>query len=152
MTLFKGYRPQVSPSLPLQHRDTHHWSDLPAFSSVSLRVSTLPHLTSSSDGSNWYLSLGSFWTGIKSMKSVQPSYETITETLTFNLTFSINSSSGLLRDSSVTSLATRTANNGAIEASSIYKFGSFYYLFTSWDNCCQGTSSTYNIRVGRSTS
>lgn len=84
------------------------------------------------DGSNWYLSLGSFWTGIKSMN--------------------INSSSGLLRDSSVTSLATRTANSGAIEASSIFKFNNLYYLFTSWDNCCQGTSSTYNIRVGRSTS
>ncbi|KAG5717197.1 hypothetical protein E4T56_gene15316, partial [Termitomyces sp. T112] len=28
----------------------------------------------------------------------------------------------------------------------------YYYLFSSWDTCCQGTSSTYNIRVGRSTS
>ncbi|KAJ7164724.1 glycoside hydrolase family 43 protein [Mycena crocata] len=84
------------------------------------------------DGSNWYLSLGSFWTGIK------------LETL--------GSSTGKPTSSAVTNLATRTANSGAIEASVIYKFGSFYYLFTSWDNCCQGTSSTYNIRVGRSTS
>ncbi|KAG6837620.1 hypothetical protein H0H93_006141 [Arthromyces matolae] len=52
----------------------------------------------------------------------------------------------------ITSLAQRTANSGAIEASVIYKYGSYYYLFTSWDNCCEGTSSTYNIRVGRSTS
>ncbi|KAF7331449.1 Arabinan endo-1,5-alpha-L-arabinosidase [Mycena kentingensis (nom. inval.)] len=84
------------------------------------------------DGSNWFLSLGSFWSGIK------------VETL--------SSSTGKPTSSAVTSLATRTANNGAIEASATYKFGSFYYLFTSWDNCCQGTSSTYNIRVGRSTS
>ncbi|KAI0784576.1 glycoside hydrolase family 43 protein [Abortiporus biennis] len=78
----------------------------------------------------WYLSLGSFWTGIK------------LETL--------SSSTGKPSSTSVTSLAERTANNGAIEASVIYQFGSFFYLFTSWDNCCQGTSSTYNIRVGRS--
>ncbi|KAF5341510.1 hypothetical protein D9758_012580 [Tetrapyrgos nigripes] len=81
------------------------------------------------EGSNWYLALGSFWTGIK------------LETL--------GSSTGKPTSNSVTSLAQRTANSGAIEASVIYKQGSFYYLFTSWDNCCQGTSSTYNIRVGR---
>ncbi|KAK0237279.1 secreted arabinase [Armillaria nabsnona] len=43
-------------------------------------------------------------------------------------------------------------DRGAIEASSIYKYGSYHYLFTSWDVCCSGISSTYNIRVGRSTS
>ncbi|KAJ7175408.1 arabinanase [Mycena filopes] len=84
------------------------------------------------DGSNWYLSLGSFWSGIK------------LETLSL--------STGKPSSSAVTSLATRTADSGAIEASVIYKFGSFYYLFSSWDICCDGTSSTYNIRVGRSTS
>ncbi|KAK7048088.1 Arabinan endo-1,5-alpha-L-arabinosidase [Favolaschia claudopus] len=84
------------------------------------------------DGSNWILSLGSFWTGIKSVP--------------------LSSSTGKPSSSSVTSLATRTANGGAIEASVVYKSGSFYYLFTSWDKCCQGTSSTYNIRVGRSSS
>lgn len=110
------------------------------------------YLTHPPDDSNWYLSLGSFWTGIKSMKSVKPSSKTVIDILTSILTLSINPSSGLLRDSSVTSLATRTANSGAIEASSIFKFNNLYYLFTSWDNCCQGTSSTYNIRVGRSTS
>ncbi|KAJ7058158.1 glycoside hydrolase family 43 protein [Mycena amicta] len=84
------------------------------------------------DPNNWYLSLGSFWTGIKLA--------------------TLSSSTGKPSSSAVTSLATRTADNGAIEASVIYKSGSFYYLFTSWDLCCQGTSSTYNIRVGRSSS
>ncbi|KAG5724148.1 Arabinan endo-1,5-alpha-L-arabinosidase, partial [Termitomyces sp. T112] len=83
------------------------------------------------EGNNWYLSLGSFWTGIKLM--------------------TLSSSTGKPTSTSVTSLAQRTANSGAIEASVIYKFGNYYYLFSSWDTCCQGTSSTYNIRVGRST-
>lgn len=65
---------------------------------------------------------------------------------------SINPSTGFTSSSTVTSLAQRTANGGAIEASAIFKFNNFYYLFTSWDNCCRGTSSTYNIRVGRSSS
>lgn len=65
-------------------------------------------------------------------------------------TRSINPSTGKLASTSVTSLAQRTAGGGAIEASVIFKTGSFYYLFTSWDKCCAGTSSTYNIRVGRS--
>ncbi|KAJ7600462.1 glycoside hydrolase family 43 protein [Mycena floridula] len=84
------------------------------------------------DGSTWYMSLGSFWTGIKGVP--------------------ISSSTGKLSGSTINSLATRTGGTTAIEASVIYKFGSFYYLFTSWDACCQGTASTYNIRVGRSSS
>ncbi|KAH8795933.1 glycoside hydrolase family 43 protein [Flagelloscypha sp. PMI_526] len=86
-----------------------------------------PNLFISSGGS-WYLSLGSWWTGIK-MAQVD--------------------STGVLK-SSVSSLANR--GGSGIEASVIYQYGSYFYLFTSWDVCCQGTSSTYNIRVGRSTS
>lgn len=100
------------------------------------------------DGSNWYLSLGSFWTGIK-LETFVTSFTSTFIYLFWKL--SLSSSTGKPASSTVTSLATRTANNGAIEASVIYKSGSFYYLFSSWDNCCQGTASTYNIRVGRST-
>ncbi|TDL15585.1 secreted arabinase [Rickenella mellea] len=82
------------------------------------------------DNGDLYLSLGSFWTGIKELSS----------------------STGKPTSGTVTSIAQRTANSGAIEASVIYKYGPYYYLFTSWDLCCKGTSSTYNIRVGRSSS
>lgn len=83
-------------------------------------------------GGSWYLSLGSFWTGIKS--------------------FPVNPSTGKLSSNTPTALAQRTAGGGAVEASAVTQFGNFYYLFTSWDRCCAGTSSTYNIRVGRSSS
>ncbi|KAK0503828.1 glycoside hydrolase family 43 protein [Armillaria luteobubalina] len=102
-----------------------------SFTNHGLVTSTSSSNNYNVNGSKWYLSLGSFWTGIK-VESVSPSTG--------------------LSTSSVTSIAQRTASGGAIEASVIYKHGSFYYLFTSWDLCCQGTSSTYNIRVGRSTS
>jgi arabinan endo-1,5-alpha-L-arabinosidase len=49
-----------------------------------------------------------------------------------------------------TRIATRTA--GVIENGAMLRRCGYYYLFTSWDRCCQGASSTYNIRVGRSTS
>jgi hypothetical protein len=52
----------------------------------------------------------------------------------------------------------RVANNGATffsngeEASCLYQHGGFYYLFVNFGGCCSGIDSTYNIRVGRSTS
>ncbi|KAG8941270.1 hypothetical protein FRC04_004632 [Tulasnella sp. 424] len=98
--------------------------------SSSLRKAIDPNLVI--DGSNWYLALGSWWTGIKELK--------------------LSSSTGFTSSSTVTALAQRTAASGAIEAASLYKYGSYWYLFSSWDVCCQGVNSTYNIRVGRSTS
>ena len=52
--------------------------------------------------------------------------------------------------STVATIATRTA--GVIEGAAMVRRCGYYYLFTSWDLCCLGASSTYNIRVGRSTS
>lgn len=44
------------------------------------------------------------------------------------------------------------AYNSSIEASYVYRRGCYYYLFVNWGSCCSGVNSTYNIRVGRSTS
>ncbi|WP_367138930.1 arabinan endo-1,5-alpha-L-arabinosidase [Saccharothrix sp. HUAS TT1] len=82
------------------------------------------------DQGRWWLSFGSFWSGIKMI--------------------ALNPSTGLRSDTSLRSIAGR--NGGAIEAPNIVKRGSYYYLFVSFDRCCQGAASTYRVMVGRSTS
>jgi hypothetical protein len=47
-------------------------------------------------------------------------------------------------------IATRTA--GVLEGAAMVRRCGYYYLFMSWDRCCLGAQSTYNIRVGRSIS
>ena len=81
-----------------------------------------------------WLAFGSFWGGIKLRK-----LERTTGQLSAN-------------DQTLYSLATRprTANlPGAIEAPDIIRKNNYYYLFVSFDLCCRGKDSTYNIRVGR---
>lgn len=78
----------------------------------------------------WWLSYGSFWSGIKSVR--------------------INASTGKPFEHAVVhSLAQRAAPD-AVEGAYIVRHRRFYYLFASYDFCCQGLNSTYNIRVGRS--
>jgi arabinan endo-1,5-alpha-L-arabinosidase len=47
-------------------------------------------------------------------------------------------------------LAQRPDPPDAIEGAFLYRHGDWYYLFVSFDFCCKGLQSTYNIRVGRS--
>ena len=42
------------------------------------------------------------------------------------------------------------AGPNAIEAPFIFKHAGWYYLFVSWDYCCQGSKSNYRVAVGRS--
>jgi arabinan endo-1,5-alpha-L-arabinosidase len=52
-----------------------------------------------------------------------------------------------------TSTTTRIANTSdhQIEASYVFKHDNYYYQFVDWGGCCAGVNSTYNLRVGRST-
>lgn len=90
-----------------------------------------PNLSFDKAGHPW-LAFGSFWSGIK-MRRIDPA-------------------TGLLAAQNTTlySLASRPAST-AVEAASILRHGRYFYLFTSFDRCCQGVASTYHIMVGRAT-
>jgi arabinan endo-1,5-alpha-L-arabinosidase len=77
-----------------------------------------------------WLAFGSFWSGIKLRK--------------------LEGANGQLssQDQTLYSLA-RRPRPGAIEAPFIIRKNDYYYLFVSFDFCCRGKDSTYNIRVGR---
>jgi arabinan endo-1,5-alpha-L-arabinosidase len=86
-----------------------------------------PSIFHDTDGSLW-LTFGSYWSGIKLIQ--------------------LNPQTGkrIAPDSKIYSLAYNTS----IEASYLCKHDNYYYLFVNWGSCCQGTNSTYNIRIGRS--
>jgi len=91
------------------------------------------HLVDSS-GNRW-LSVGSFWSGLK--------------------LFPLDAKSGRVIAGATRkiSLASRPAPAGApqaIEAPFIIRRGEFYYLFASYDYCCRGLNSSYYVAVGRS--
>jgi len=89
-----------------------------------------PNIAFDEHGQPW-LSFGSFWSGIKIFK-VEP------------LTGKPEKP-----DQPPIGIASRP-RPGAIEAPFIVRHGRFFYLFTSFDVCCRGVNSTYNIRIGRS--
>jgi arabinan endo-1,5-alpha-L-arabinosidase len=89
-----------------------------------------PNLIVDSSGL-WWLTFGSFWTGIKQIQ--------------------LNPSNGKRLDTTVRAVAQRIGGSTAIEAPFVFRHGGFYYLWVSFDLCCQGASSTYRIMVGRST-
>jgi arabinan endo-1,5-alpha-L-arabinosidase len=86
-----------------------------------------PAICLAPDGKLW-LALGSFWSGIK-LVELDPA-----------------TGKRIAANSPIYSLA----HHNKIEASYIYHHGDYYYLFVNWGQCCRGTKSTYNIRVGRS--
>jgi arabinan endo-1,5-alpha-L-arabinosidase len=98
-----------------------------------------PNLVVENEKSVW-LNWGSFWGGIK-MRRLDPA-------------------TGLLssKDTTLYSLASRPRGkpketppqDGAIEAPFIFRHGGYWYLFASFDFCCRGAKSDYNVVVGRS--
>lgn len=88
-----------------------------------------PNVVIDDAGTPW-LSFGSFWGGLKMVKLAE---------------------TGARADTMLYSIAARPSAGGALEAPFVFKRCGYYYLFNSWDRCCQGASSTYNTRVGRST-
>ena len=85
-----------------------------------------PNLIVDEEGTAW-LVFGSFWDGIKAIEL---------------------DAAGARANDELHSLASR--GGGAIEAPVVVRRCGYYYLFVSFDRCCDGANSTYNIRVGRS--
>ncbi|HUA66739.1 MAG TPA: arabinan endo-1,5-alpha-L-arabinosidase [Alphaproteobacteria bacterium] len=86
-----------------------------------------PSVMLDDDGKLW-LAFGSYWDGIY-----------LTE---------LDPQTGLrARDHAVYPLAW----NNSIEASCLTRHENYYYLFVNWGTCCQGTNSTYEVRMGRAT-
>jgi arabinan endo-1,5-alpha-L-arabinosidase len=92
-----------------------------------------PNLIRDAQGTPW-LAFGSFWSGIK-LVQLRPDL------------------AGPAEPQQWRALASRPgagpANDGAIEAPFIFRHAGYYYLFTSFDYCCQGPKSTYKVMVGR---
>ena len=88
------------------------------------------------DERNVWLCWGSFWGGIM-MRRINPQTGKLHTT-----------------DTALHNLARRSRSgpdeHGAIEAPFIVRHDGWWYLFVSFDVCCRGANSTYNIRVGRS--
>lgn len=87
-----------------------------------------PWRIDTSDG-RAFLAFGSFWDGIR-MGELDPV-----------------SGKLLSEDTPLVPLASR--QGAGIEAASIIEHEGRFYLFVSFDQCCKGLKSTYNIRIGR---
>ncbi|MFO1511917.1 MAG: LamG-like jellyroll fold domain-containing protein [Verrucomicrobiota bacterium] len=88
-----------------------------------------PCVTTDASGNPW-LAFGSYWNGIYLVQ--------------------LDSITG--KRISPSSTLTQLAYNSSIEANCLFRRGGYYYLFVNWGSCCSGVNSTYNVRVGRSTS
>jgi arabinan endo-1,5-alpha-L-arabinosidase len=113
----------------------YHWTDDgQVFRSVSSDDFNAidPSLVTAADGSKW-LSLGSFWSGIKLI--------------------ALDTATGKPATTSPTvySLAAKPFPDPE-EGSGIVYHDGYYYLFVAVDTCCRGISSTYHIQAGRSKS
>lgn len=89
-----------------------------------------PNLVVDRDGLPW-LAFGSYWSGLKLVR--------------------LDPATGKLLDPAATlyPLASRDEPPRAIEAPFVIYRKPYYYLFASFDACCRGVDSTYNVRVGR---
>jgi arabinan endo-1,5-alpha-L-arabinosidase len=90
-----------------------------------------PGIVEDENGTPW-MAFGSYWSGIRMVELDWPS--------------------GKLADpdAELLHIADRKADPNAIEAPYIVENDGWYYLFTSWGQCCQGVKSDYKIMVGRS--
>ena len=92
-----------------------------------------PNVVLDERGNPW-LSFGSFWNGLRMVR--------------------LDKDGKMAEDAKPIAIAARPHEGpqqpGAIEAPFVVRHGGYFYLFASFDFCCRGAASTYNVRVGRS--
>lgn len=118
----------TSPTLDLSSTN-YHWTDaggVIASTNGSAFNTIDPSAFLDRDGKLW-LAFGSYWNGIY-----------LTE---------LDPQTGLRLGSN--SPLYHLAWNDSIEAACLTRHDNFYYLFVNWGQCCRGTNSTYEVRVGR---
>jgi arabinan endo-1,5-alpha-L-arabinosidase len=110
-----------------------NWQDQGAVvqSSTSDDYNAIDPMVFTNGGKRMWMAFGSFWTGIKVIE-LDPA-----------------TGKRLARDPAPRALASRPFP-GAIEAPYVIRRNGYYYLFASFESCCQGVNSTYYTVVGRS--
>lgn len=98
-----------------------------------------PNIVIDESGIPW-MTFGSFWDGIKLVK-LTPDLMQVAQPEEWH---------SICRRERSFELDDADAGNGAVEAPFIFKHDGYYYLFVSFDYCCQGAKSTYKVVVGRS--
>ncbi|GAA3749689.1 arabinan endo-1,5-alpha-L-arabinosidase [Salinactinospora qingdaonensis] len=122
-------------TLDPDHPD-YHWVDrgmvTESFTSDNYNAID-PGVVEDANGTPW-LAFGSFWSGIRMLQLEWPSGKPAPG------------------QSEPLHIADRQQPPNAIEAPHIVRRNGWYYLFVSFDHCCQGADSDYKIAVGRSRS
>ena len=107
------------------------------------------------DNDQPWLVWGSFWDGIQlarldSSLHVAVAQQQTTIARRFNLSDPDGQKSLSINPNPPKNPTSDFAGPNAIEAPFIFKHDGWYYLFVSWDYCCQGAKSNYRVAVGRS--
>ena len=102
-----------------------------------------------------WLVWGSFWDGIQLIRldttmHVAVSQRPTTIARRYNLTDPDGKKALSVNPNPPKNPTSDFAGPNAIEAPFIFKHNGWYYLFVSWDYCCQGSKSNYRVAVGRS--
>ena len=126
-----------------------------------------PNFVIDADGQPW-LVWGSFWDGIQiapldttmhlkdqgnhKVQSSKFKVQSKTIARRFNLTSEKSKATLPVNPNPPKNPTSDYAGPNAIEAPFIFRHDGWYYLFVSWDYCCQGAKSNYRVAVGRSRS
>lgn len=107
------------------------------------------------DQDNPWLVWGSFWDGIQLVRldttmHIAKGEKPRTIARRYNLTAPDGKKALSTNPNPPKNPTSDFAGPNAIEAPFIFKHDGFYYLFVSWDYCCQGSKSNYRVAVGRS--